>query len=153
MRVRNKLAVVMAVAALTAGIAVTAATAPSAAAATTACGWEAAPIATAGDASSGIIELEYNTCDRSVRAHGYDLQDDYGSAGIGMGSHGTVTKLRVYNEDTMQEAASGVLYSDTPTFTTGAIDDAGTASRACLQNGTDNDNVINWYGSICTVYF
>jgi hypothetical protein len=151
MRVRNKLVVVLAVTALTGGIVVTAATAPSATAAT-ACGWEDAPIAPAGDSSSGIVELDYNTCDRSVRASASDLHDNYGCTGVNFGCHGTVSKVRVYNEVTMQEAASGVI-EDGTSFTTGAIDDAGTASRACFQNGQDDNGTITWGGSICTVYF
>jgi len=152
---RNRLAVVvMAVTTLIGGIAATAVTATSARAAT-ACGWADAPIADAplsGTSASGEVKLEFNSCDRYVEAIAWNLPIDYGCH-INLGCWGTVSKVRVYNEDTMKEAASGVL-TDGSSFTTGAIDDAGTMSRACFQNGNEGSNgTITWGGSTCTGFY
>jgi hypothetical protein len=153
---KEKLAVVvMAAAALIGGIAATAATATSATAATSttaataACGWEL--IYSASSSSGGTVELQYDTCDRHVRAHAYDLPDNYGCTGVNFGCHGIVSEVRVYNEDTKQEAGSGVI--DQSSFTTGAIDDAGTRSHACFQNGNDDNGSIAWGPSTCTGYY
>ena len=150
MRIKNKLAVVvMTVAALIGGIAATAATATSATAATAACGWET--IYSASSSSGGTVELQYDTCDRYVRAHAYDLPDNYGCTGVNFGCHGTVSEVRVYNEDTEQEAGSGTINESS--FTTGAIDDAGTQSHACFQNGYEVNGSITWDPSVCTSYY
>lgn len=156
MRMKKKLAVaVMAVAALIGGIAATAATATSATAAasapaaTAACGWET--IYSASSPSGGTVELQYDTCDRYVRAHAYNLPDNYGCTGVNFGCHGTVSEVRVYNEVTKKEAGSGVI--DQSSFTTGAIDDAGTQSRACFMNGNDDNGSITWGPSACTGYY
>ena len=156
MRMKKKLAVaVMAVAALIGGIAATAATATSATAATSstaataACGWET--IYSASSSSGGTVELQYDTCDRYVRAHAYGLPDNYGCTGVNFGCHGTVSEVRVYNETTKKEAGSGVI--DQSSYTTGAIDDAGDQSHACFQNGNDNNGAISWGPSTCTPYF
>jgi len=152
MRMRQKLAgAAMAIAALAGGAAAVAATATSAAATTAACGWARAPIAAASSASGGTVELWYDSCDRYVRAYAYDLPDN-GTCHDPIGCVGTVSKVRVYNKDTGQEAASGTI--DASSYTTSAIDDAGTESRACFQNGTYNPNgSVNWGSSTCTVYY
>jgi hypothetical protein len=155
MRMKQKLAVAaMAVAALIGGIAATAATATSATAATSttaataSCGWET--IYSASDSSGGTVELQYDTCDRYVRAYAHGLPDNYSCyKGINVHCAGWVSKVRVYNETTGAVAGSGVI--DQSSFTTGAIDDAGDLSHACMQNGFEAvDGSISWQALVCT---
>jgi hypothetical protein len=114
-----------------------------------ACGWETIYSATASE--GGTVDLEYDTCNRDVRAYGHGLPDNYGCH-INLGCHGIVTQVWVYNENTGQEDSSGAL-ADSSSYTTGAFSDAGTASHACIQDGGEVNGTISWDAKVCTSYF
>ena len=109
------------------------------------CGWET--IYSASDPQGGTVELQYDTCDRYVRAYAYGLPDNYGCH-INLGCHGWESNVWVYNENTGQ-SSGGVI--DQSSYTTGAINDAGTQSHACLEDGVFNGSSWTWYGKNCTV--
>jgi hypothetical protein len=113
------------------------------------CGWET--IYTASSSYGGTVELQFDTCDQYVRAYGYDLP--YGTVCHVSGDCvQSVSKVRVYNENTGDEAGSGTISESS--FTTGAIDDAGTESHACVQDGSDvNAGAITWDPQTCTSYY
>jgi hypothetical protein len=111
------------------------------------CGWET--IYSASDPQGGTVELQYDTCDRYVRAYAYGLPDNFGCH-INLGCHGWESNVWVYNENTGQ-SSGGVI--DQTSYTTGAINDAGTQSHACLEDGYYNGSSWSWYGKNCTGYF